>query len=344
MSRLRIILVTGLLLIVTMASSQRYFVTNQYVYDMFLMNPAAAGFNRTCVSVNGFYQRQWFGTDLAPTTQLFAAQMPAGGNVGSGTYILNDRNGHNRKMSLMQAFSVEIKIKENRNGTNTSLVFGLGALIEQATVDQSNFEGGVGIDPVVSGNKESGIGYNANTGMLLRIGKYHVGAAATNILPQNNPLYDSEYEPELPVDFHVHAGTYFKYPTRDIWFEPQIYYRRNSLQDTRLDLNMKLDIPTFNQDFSFWGVIAYRRNVDSKFGKSLGLAVTGGINYKGINVGLEHQLGLTGAQTHYGSAYLLVFGYNFCHDKKTRSLPCSERDPIVNPDAKYRKKGGLFKR
>ena len=77
MSKIRIILVTGLLLIVTMASSQRYFVTNQYVYDMFLMNPAAAGFNRTCVSVNGFYQRQWFGTDLAPTTQLFAVQMPA---------------------------------------------------------------------------------------------------------------------------------------------------------------------------------------------------------------------------------------------------------------------------
>lgn len=345
MLKTRIVLITSFLLIAAAAFSQRYFVSNQYVYDLFLMNPAGAAFNRSCVSVNGFYQRQWFGTDLAPTTQLLAAQLPVGGNVGSGTYIYNDRNGFNRKFSLMQAFSVEIKIRENRNGSNTSLVFGLAGLLEQTSIDQSKFEGGVGLDPVVNSDKESGFGFNANAGMLLRSGQHHAGFSATNILPQNNPMYDSEWEPELPVDMHAHAGTSFKYPGRDLWFEPLVYYRWNSNNDTRLDINMKLEIPTFNEDFALWGVLAYRRNMDHEFGKSLGAAVAAGVNYKGFNVGIEHQLGLTGAQTQFGSAYMLVFGYNFCQGKRTRSLPCSERDPMVNQGIYERPgKRGLFKR
>jgi hypothetical protein len=54
------------------ATSQRSFITNQYNYDLFLMNPADAGSNRNCYVVGGVYQRQWFGTDMAPTTQLLS--------------------------------------------------------------------------------------------------------------------------------------------------------------------------------------------------------------------------------------------------------------------------------
>ncbi len=341
----KLILSLTFLLVFTGIFGQKYFVTNQYVYDLFLMNPSAAGFNRNCVSINGFYQRQWFGTDLAPTTQLLALQLPAGKNVGSGTYLYNDRNGNNKKLSVMQAFSVEIKLRENRRG-NTSLVFGLAALLEQASIDQSSFEGAIGVDPVINGASESGFGYNANTGLMLRINQYHIGGSVTNILPQNNPMYDSEWEPKLSRDIHLHAGTSFKYPGRDIWFEPLVYYRQNSLEDSRLDINMKIDVPTFNEDFSLWGIVSYRRALDSEFGMSLGAATTIGMNYKGFNVGIEHQLGLTSAQSQFGSAFMLVAGYNFCAGKRTRSLPCSERDQMLSLELEQapRKKPGLFRR
>jgi type IX secretion system PorP/SprF family membrane protein len=341
----KLILSLTFLLVFTGIFSQKYFITNQYVYDLFLMNPSAAGFNRNCVSINGFYQRQWFGTDLAPTTQLIALQLPAGKNVGSGTYLYNDRNGNNKKLSVMQAFSVEIKLRENRKG-NTSLVFGLAALLEQASIDQSSFDGAIGVDPVINGASESGFGYNANTGLMLRINQYHIGGSVTNILPQNNPMYDSEWEPELSRDIHLHAGTSFKYPGRDVWFEPLVYYRQNSLEDSRLDINMKIDVPTFNEDFSLWGIVSYRRALDSEFGMSLGAATTIGMNYKGFNVGIEHQLGLTSAQSQFGSAFMLVAGYNFCAGKRTRSLPCSERDQMLNLELEQapRKKPGLFRR
>ena len=74
---------------------QQYYVTNQYVYDMFLMNPADAGSNRQCLTLNGYFHKQWFGTDLAPTTQMVTFQAPLKSSVGSGTYLFNDRNGNN---------------------------------------------------------------------------------------------------------------------------------------------------------------------------------------------------------------------------------------------------------
>jgi len=310
----KILISLTFLLLYTGVYSQKYFITNQYVYDLFLMNPSAAGFNRSCISINGFYQRQWFGFDLAPTTQLLAVQMPAGKNVGSGTYLYNDRNGNNKKFSAMQAFSVEVKLRENKKG-NTSIVFGMGALLEQASIDQSSFDD-IGIDPAITGSSESGFGFNANAGLMLRINQYHFGTSITNLFPQNNPMYDSEWEPELSRDIHLHAGTIFKYPGRDLYFEPLLYYRQNSMQDSRLDINLKIDIPTFNEDFSLWGVAAYRRAIDKEFGMSLGAATSVGINYKGFNVGVEQ-----------------------------RSLPCSERDHMLNVDTQKppRKKRGLFR-
>jgi type IX secretion system PorP/SprF family membrane protein len=338
----KLILSISFFFVITGIFGQKNFVTNQYVYDLFLMNPSAAAFNRSCVSINGFYQSQWLGTDLAPTTQLLAVQLPAGKNVGSGTYIYNDRNGNNKKFSVMQAFSVEIKLRENRKG-NTSLVFGMGALLEQASIDQSSFDD-IGIDPVINGTSDSGFGYNANTGLMLRINQHHFGGSMTNILPQNNPMYNTDWEPDLSRDIHIHAGTIFKYPGRDVWFEPLVYYRQNSLQDSRLDINMKMDFPTFNEDFSLWGIASYRRAIDHNLGMSIGAATAVGMNYKGFNVGLEHQLGLTGAQKQFGSAFMLVAGYNFCAGKKTRSLPCSERDQMLNLDLeKSPRKKPLFR-
>jgi type IX secretion system PorP/SprF family membrane protein len=181
--------------------AQRHFITNQYVYDLYLMNPAEAGVDN-CMNFNSFYQKQWFGTELAPTTQLLSVQSPLTSNVGSGTYFFNDRNGHNKKMSFQQAFSVKVTLRENSRGF-TYLSFGMAALIEQAEVDQTGFTGGTSvIDPAISGGKESGVGFNLNSGFILRFNKFNTGFSVTNILANNNPMYNSEWEPSLPADMH----------------------------------------------------------------------------------------------------------------------------------------------
>ncbi len=304
--------------------AQRHFITNQYVYDRFLMNPADAGGNSDCITINGFFQKQWFGTDLAPTTQLLSFQTQLTQGLGSGTYIYNDRNGHNKKLSLQQSFSTGVTLRENRRGF-TTLSFGLSALLEQASLDQTSFNAPGGIpDPSISGGVDRGFGFNLNSGVILRINKFNTGISATNILPHNNPMYNSEWEPDLPMDLHFFASTSWKVADRDLYLEPIAYFRFNAQNDRRMDLNLKMYMPTPTPDIAIWSILMYRRTMDHQFGKDLGFATTLGMDYRSLSIGLEHQLGMTGAQRHYGSAMLLVAGYRFCTDRSKRAIPCSE--------------------
>jgi type IX secretion system PorP/SprF family membrane protein len=287
------------------------------------MNPADAGSNRNCFLAEAFYQRQWYGTDDAPTTQLLSFQAPLPHAAGSGTYIFNDRNGYNTKMGFQQSISVDIILRKNRKGF-TSLAFGLSALVEQAALDMSEFSSSdAAVDPAISGGVESGTGFNLNTGLILKINQYKIGASVTNILENNNPFYEGESEPSLPPYFHAFASSVFKYPNRELYIEPVFYYQINTLNDKRLEMNLRLQMPTLSNDLSFWGLIAYRRTMDHDYGKDLGMALTAGVLYKSFNFGIEHQYGLTSAQTNYGSYMKVVLGYRFCTDKSKAAIPCS---------------------
>lgn len=312
-------LVTGL----TIARGQKYYLTNQYVYDLFQMNPSAAAFKKNCISANLFYQKQWLGTELAPTTQILSYQMPVTGHMGSGTYVYNDRNGFYRELGLNQAFSYEILLKKKRNKVMT-LSFGLSFLVEQTSLDMTDFTPGAELDPAISGGKESGVGFNASTGMLFKYNEFHAGLAVTNLLPETNPMYDALYEPKRALDVHIHVGGSWKVADRDLYLEPLLMYRRNALNDKRMDLNLKVYMPTPNPDVSVWGLVAYRHTMDHQLGKSLGAALTGGIVYKQFSAGLEYQLGLTTAQLDYGSNYQLVLGYRMCRNKSKGAIPCSK--------------------
>lgn len=333
-----LLFVIGLFLISNSLSGQKYFITNQYVYDLFMINPADAGNNNNCITFNGFYQKQWFGVDLAPTTQLLSFQAPLVHNVGSGTYIFNDRNGNFNRMGLQQSFSVEVKLRENRYG-NTSLHFGLSAFFEQSSIDYSGFSEDAGIDPIITGNRESGMGFNANSGLMLQVNNYHIGVAASNIFSQNNPMYKSDWEPKTGPDIHAHAGTSWKVPDREIYVEPLFYYRQNSLENTRFDANLKLYMPTLDPNYAFWGILAYRRSMDEQLGRDLGLATTVGVDYKSFSFGIEHQLGLTAAQKQFGSAFIVVAGYRICAGNKKGAFPCSQKDAIIKAANKDPKRG-----
>ncbi len=339
---------TYLILFILFASysdAQRYYATNQYIYDLFLMNPADAGSNTDCMIMNAYYHRQWFGVDMAPTTQMFTFQTPIIEGLGSGSYIYNDRNGNNKKIGLNQAFSTEITLQETMRGY-TGLQFGLAFQLEQTSIDKSGFTFDDSFyDPVINDGDLSGIGFNAAAGFILSHNKHHIGASATNIFPQNNPMYNLDYEPKLPVDFHIHSGTLIKIPDFDIFLEPKIYYRFNSISDSRLDINLKMSMPTPDPHLAFWGLLAHRRTMDHRLGKDLALATTIGLNYHGINFGIEYHHGLTSAQSHYGGGIHLIVGYAICKSGRPKTLPCQEGDIMLQSiDGPPKHKTSIFRK
>ena len=320
--------------------SQHNAISNQYFHEIFLMNPAAAGFDKDCSHLKAFHRKQWYGFDNSPTTQILSYQGKIAGSLGTGTYLYNDKNGFNGEFGLYQAFSYEIYlIKKHRS--LLSLTFGLALSVNQHSIDETSFTGGNALDPAISGSVESGWGYNAATGFMVKYNTIYGGFAMTNLLPQNNTLYtNSTDEPELPKTYHLLLGTYFKHPNRELYWEPSIYFKKSERFDDRLDLNIKGSVPSPTNDYLwFWGALSYRRTIDFDYGKDLALAPTIGVVYKSITAGLEYQIGLTSAQKQYGSAFQLVIGYRFCK-RPYGGIPCSERDYIMTQGSneKYKSK------
>jgi len=308
---------------------QEHYITNLYVYDLFLMNPAAAGGDKSCSQINAYYQKQWFGMDDSPSTQLFSYQFGISRQLGSGTYIYNDKNGYTSEIGLQQSISYEIKLLDDRRNKST-FQFGLSLNVEQSKFDQTSFiSDGQNYDPIIQGGTESGWGFNANTGFLFKFNNHHFGMSLTNILPQNNPLYDNAYYNENPTDLHAQVGTWFKLSSRDVYLFPELMYRRNKQADSRFDVNLKLKMPTYNNKLAYWTILCYRRSMDHEFGRDLSSSITAGINYDRISFGVEYQFSLSGSQTYYGNGVQLVLGYRFnCNDRTKGAVPCSFQDVI----------------
>jgi hypothetical protein len=243
-------------------------------------------------------------------------------------------------MGLQQSFSYEVLLSKKKD-RNTTLHFGLSLNLEQASVDQSSFTMGGSTDPAVTNGNESGIGVNANSGVILKINQTHMGVALTNMMGQTNKMYNDPSEPKQGMDFNFHIGTLVKMKGRDLYFEPLVYYRRNLLLASKVDLSVKMTMPTPNPSLAFWGMMAYRRTMDSKAGTDLGLATAIGVTRNRLSAGLEYQLGLTSAQTNYGSAFQFVCRYKICHDKSAEAVDCPkvQRDE----DGGYKPKTGKYK-
>ncbi len=305
--------------------AQQYYISNLYYYNMLLMNPAAAGSDTKCYSFGLYHQQQWFGMDEAPTTQIIDYQLPLHSNLGIGGYIYNDRNGNYKQLGLHQALSYEILVHKNRRHVS-SLAFGLALTIEQSSVDLSgggDVATGV-IDPSITGGVESGWGITASSGLLFKYDDWRLGFALTNLIPQNNSLYREELEPEQKMDINIHVSTLLKIPERDIFLEPILRYRLNSVMGKRLDASIKGLMPTPNPDYAIWCLLSYRRNMDKVYNEGIGLGTTLGVNYKKISFGLEYQLGLNDSQSDFGGAYQLVLKYAICDERTHRSIPCSK--------------------
>ncbi len=321
-----ITLVFTVLLLSGILRAQEHYITNLYVYDLYLMNPAVAGGDRSSNKIDLYYQNQWQSMDDSPTSQVLSYQFGTS-KLGSGTYIYNDANGYTGQFGFQQSLSYEVTLANNQRH-ECYLSFGLSLNFNQVSIDESSsYEGGTDYDPIMTGGVESGWGINSNTGLLLKYDRIHFGLALTNLFGQTNSLYEGSSANKLPVDYHFHAGTWFKMKGRDIYFYPELMYRRNNLADSRFDVNMKLKMPTYNDNIAFWSMLCYRRSMDADYGKDLSSSVTLGVNYGALTCGLEYQQAIAGTQTYYGNGVQLVLGYRFgFKDPSKDSVPCSFQD------------------
>lgn len=112
MNRIRIILITSLMLLGTgLASGQQIPSLTQYVFNDYLYNPAIGGiYDYYQVKTN--YRHQWAGITDAPRTYLLSAYGPHKTMpMGYGGYIYNDQVGPTNKLGIYGSYAYNIKIR-----------------------------------------------------------------------------------------------------------------------------------------------------------------------------------------------------------------------------------------
>lgn len=110
-----------LILTTLISQGQQAPVTDQYILNPLLINPAYAG-ARGNLNIAGLYRRQWVGIEGAPETIMLTSDTPLpDGTNGIGLYITRDKIGVTRETSFSALYSYKIEAGEG------NLYFGLRA-------------------------------------------------------------------------------------------------------------------------------------------------------------------------------------------------------------------------
>jgi type IX secretion system PorP/SprF family membrane protein len=109
----KILLASVFICIAAAAYPQVAPVTDQYMLNPVLINPASAG-ARGALSVAAFYRKQWAGIKGSPETLTLVADGPfVSGKVGLGVLIATDKIGVTRETSFSTMYSYRIPAGEN---------------------------------------------------------------------------------------------------------------------------------------------------------------------------------------------------------------------------------------
>lgn len=109
------------LLIPISVSGQLTPVTNQYVVNPLIINPAYAG-SRGVLNISAFYRRQWVGIAGAPETMTLAIDAPLlDSKLGLGFIITHDKLGVTKETRYSSNYAYKIRMGEG------NLSLGLGA-------------------------------------------------------------------------------------------------------------------------------------------------------------------------------------------------------------------------
>ena len=300
--------------------AQKKYINQFYDHQLYLINPAAAGTNKMGHNLYGYYQKQWFGVEHAPASMIIAYDGPVSRSIGLGSFVYHDRNGSVEEFGLQQSFAYEVTITDTRRHYST-LGFGLSVSMNYVQFHLNTFEA-ASLDPVVMNGNLQGFGLNANFGILYKMNNFYAGGSVTNLLPQNNKVYKSSYEPRLSKNMFAIIGYSHQLEDRLIYFDENIMVNMIDSKNRYLNAVVKATMYSSESDWGAWLHCKYAHSIDESFGKGQSIYLTPGILHKNITAGLRFQLYLTGAHRDFGGAMQLMFGYKFVTNKKHKRIPC----------------------
>jgi type IX secretion system PorP/SprF family membrane protein len=239
---------------------------SQYMFNTFLINPAAAG-SDGFTSINITERDQWVGLPNAPTTHSFSAQTrilknsfiakalslrkkfskrSASGRVGAGIYFYSDHNGPIGRTGMQLTYAYHIPLRQSQ------LSFGMSIEPYLFNVNKALLLN-VGSDPFIDHNSLSRSVIDGNFGAQFTTPFIYAGISVTDIFKSSINFGDNSTA-GLNLERHYNiTGGYKIEINRFFLAEPSALIKISEKGAFQMDLGGRV---YYREDY--WGGISYR--------------------------------------------------------------------------------------
>jgi type IX secretion system PorP/SprF family membrane protein len=273
MRGLKFILFIALIAIFAASSNaQQKSLYSQYMFNYFLINPAAAGVSGT-TSINLTGREQWVGFPGAPKTHSVSAETrvlknsyiakalnlrkkfskkSASGRIGVGIHFYNDFSGVLSRTGMQIAYGYHIPIRQNL------LSFGVSVEPYQFNVNKSEIlKSNIDQDdPTINALKPRYV-VDGNFGMQYTAPLWYAGASITDLFQSNIYFGSSSSAGYQIIRHYFFSGGYKIIVNRMIMIEPTALMKFTERGSFQMDLSARA---FYREDY--WGGLAYRTGAE----------------------------------------------------------------------------------
>ncbi|MDZ7738876.1 MAG: type IX secretion system membrane protein PorP/SprF [Bacteroidales bacterium] len=265
----RILLFMAFMTLAVTSSAQQLPLYSQYLFNMYLINPAVAG-SDGYTSFNMTAREQWLGYSGAPRTYSFSYQTrllkrshiikktnvrrkvfkpSRDGKVGLGGYVFSDRNGLINRTGMQATYSYHTWLYGG-----TQLSFGLSGTAFHFRIDEQNIRLEDPDDPILYSNLREGVFIpDANFGVYILNYRYNVGFSVEQLFQSYVKLGNPGYRNLQLMRHYYLFGSYTFLLSQESEIHPNFMFRMSEQLKPQIDIGAKY---TFKQDF--WLGLSYR--------------------------------------------------------------------------------------
>jgi type IX secretion system PorP/SprF family membrane protein len=249
---------------------------SQYMFNTFLINPAAAG-SEGFTSVNFTGRSQWLGLADAPQTQCISAQTRVlknsfiakalslrkkyskrskSGRVGLGTYFYNDTYGAIRRTGGQLTYAYHLPLRQSQ------LSFGISTEAFQYKIDKLSIQNTDMLkrDQYLNANSFNKFVFDGNFGVQFTTPLLYAGLSISDLFNSSlNINFDngSKSSNRLERNYNVTAGYKFEV-NRFVLIEPSTLLKVTERGVFQMDLTTRA---YYREDY--WGGLSYRTGAGS---------------------------------------------------------------------------------
>lgn len=279
-------------------------IDGQYIFDQYMINPAAAG-SKPYEPFALSFKKLWAGVDESPITYSFLTHRPLNDRMSVGAQLYGYEIGPTSKlgMGLSYAYSVPIVVDKAK------LSFGLSFLLYQYGLQKDGLLVEDPSDPLIQGGNENSMLIDANFGTYFETKEIYAGFVIPQMVSHNVDSVAGIVGRFQLRSLYLHGGYRYKI-NRDNLIEPSLLAKASFGGEYQIDLNVLYKL---KEQFII--------GLNYKSMESLGIII--GIELPYLYAAYFYDFGTSNIARYSNGSHELIIAYKLAPSRRSRFGPRS---------------------